>query len=164
MKCWLQHVESPKPWFCEKNPLGFVLLSPLLPMWGPTQQWEMNGLQAPSLQPQIGRRFLNHPLVTPNQMGELHAFSDGPWEYPVKAAHGGLCQEVALKELNAPPGTHCWVAGGLQWEMETLMWMTRRSPSQERGDGNPETTTLTHCPPWWDEDIGHHINTLATRL
>ena len=28
MKCWLQHVESSKSWFCMKNPLGFVLLPP----------------------------------------------------------------------------------------------------------------------------------------
>ena len=63
-----------------------------------------------------------------------------------------------------PPGTHCWVTGGLQQEMGTLMQMTRRSPSQEGGDGNPEDNHLDSLPPQPDKNIGHLINTLVTRL
>ena len=75
-----------------------------------------------------------------------------------------LHQEVTLKEINAPPGTHHWPLGEIQWEMGTPMWMTGRSPFWE-GDGenpednhfdslllpnqmmggNPEETTLTPC-------------------
>ena len=72
-----------------------------------------------------------------------------------------LCQEVALRELNAPPGTNYLATGGLQQEMETLMLMTRRSPSQEGGNGNQEDNHLNPMPPQPDEDIGCLINTLA---
>ena len=75
-----------------------------------------------------------------------------------------LCQEVALMELDAPPGTHCQAAGGLQQEVWTLMCMTRRSPFQEGGDGNPEDNHLGLLPPQLDEDVGHLINTPATIL
>ena len=40
-----------------------------------------------------------------------------------------ICQEVALRELNAPQGTHCWATGGLQKVTGTPLWMTRSSPS-----------------------------------
>ena len=40
------------------------------------------------------------------------------------------------------------------------MWITRRSPSQEGGDGNH----FDPLPPQLDKDIGCLINTLATRL
>ena len=57
-----------------------------------------------------------------------------------------LQQEVALRELNVPPGTHCQAAGGLQQAPGTLMWMTRRSPSQEGGNGNQEDNYLDPLP------------------
>ena len=38
-----------------------------------------------------------------------------------------LCWEVVLRELNAPPRDPPPTPGD-QWDMGTLMWMTRRSP------------------------------------
>ena len=38
------------------------------PCEGLCSNWEMDALQVPTLWPQIGRRFLNHPIATPNQM------------------------------------------------------------------------------------------------
>ena len=65
-----------------------------------------------------------------------------------------LCQyQMDLRDL-----------GEIQWEMGTPVWMTRKSPSQEGGDGNPEDNCLDPLPPQPDEDVGHLINTLATRL
>ena len=58
-----------------------------------------------------------------------------------------LQREVAHRELNVPPGTHPWAIGGLWQEMGTLMWMMRRSPSQEGGDGNPEDSHLDPLAP-----------------
>ena len=39
-----------------------------------------------------------------------------------------LCQEVALRELNAPPQDPPLTSWGIQWEMGTPMWRTRMSP------------------------------------
>ena len=58
-----------------------------------------------------------------------------------------LCQEVALGELNVPPGTHWWATGGLQQATGTLMWITRRSPSPEGGNGNQEDNHLNPLLP-----------------
>ena len=55
-----------------KSPLGFVWLVLLLSTWGHTYGWGIENFQAPSLQPQIGRRCPNHLLVTPTQMGGPH--------------------------------------------------------------------------------------------
>ena len=51
-----------------------------------------------------------------------------------------LQQEVAHRELNAPPEAHPWATGGLWQGVGTPMWMTRRSPFQEGGDGDPENS------------------------
>ena len=76
-----------------------------------------------------------------------------------------LCLEVAHWGIEcAPHGNHCWVTWGLQQEMGIPMWMTRGSPSWEGGDGNPEDNHLDPLPHQPDEDLGHLINTLATRL
>ena len=61
-----------------------------------------------------------------------------------------------------PSGAHPWATGRLQQETGTLMWMMRRSPSQEGGDGNPEDSH--HGPPQTEEDVGCLISTLATGL
>ena len=51
--------------------------------------------------------------------------------------------------------------GGLQQETGTPMWMTRRSPFQEGGDGSSEDS---HLDPQPEEDVGYLISTLAAGL
>ena len=56
-----------------------------------------------------------------------------------------LHQEVALRE-KCTPATHHQATGGLQQEMGTPLWMTRRSPSQEGWDVNQEDNHLNPLP------------------
>ena len=58
-----------------------------------------------------------------------------------------LCQQGVLRKSNVsprdPPSGH-W---RLQQETGTQIWITRRSPSREGGDGNPEDNHLDPLPP-----------------
>ena len=105
----------------------------------------MENFQVPILQYQAGRRFPNHPPVTPTyqfqmDLGDL-------WDAQLRQLMEDLCKEVVHRELNASPGTLCQAAGGLQQETGTPMWKTRKSPSWEGGDGNQEDNHLNPLPP-----------------
>ena len=121
-----------------EEPIRLRMSPHLPPMCGPSWQQGMENHQAPSLQPLKGGKFY-HPLMTPTWEGGPHINYLGDlvnaelWQLMED-----LCQEVTLRELNVPPGTHCQSLGEIHWEMGILMWMIGRSPFQEGEGGNPE--------------------------
>ena len=101
----------------------------------------LGNLQAPNLQPQIGRRDLNYPLVTCIQVGEPHInyrwtlgtlqmmSSDSSWR--TSAERSLLGNLMHPKRSTTDPL-------GNQWEIGIPMWMTRRSSFWEGEGGNPQ--------------------------
>ena len=125
----------------------------------------MENLQAPSLQPQIGRRCPYHPLVIPHPDGRTpHQCQMDLGDTQLWQLMEDLCQEVAQRELNVFPMDPLSGHWGTQQAMGTLMWMTKRSPSWEGGDGNQEDNHLNPLSHHPDKDVGCLINTLATGL
>ena len=91
--------------------------------------------------------------------------------------------EVTLRELNAPPGTHCQHLGGIQWEWGSWCGWLGGHLSERGMVGTCRTTNSTTCSytiRWrWESrgqpphppastqpngDMGYLINTLATGL
>ena len=88
MKCWSQHIESPKPQHGKKSLLNFICLLPLPPIWWFIYPVEMDNPQVPSLWPHIGRRFPDYPLVAPPRRECPTPIPHGPWECLTKAGNG----------------------------------------------------------------------------
>ena len=75
-----------------------------------------------------------------------HQFQANFRDAKLRQLMGDLCWEVALRELNMPPGTNCWPPGEIQWEMGTQCGWQGGHLSERGRLGTQRTTTLTPCP------------------